>query len=229
MKIDEINCWDGYKKKGTKAGTGKNKGKRVNNCVKEDAGQIADVAAMAAIAGMAYPLMLAMIKGAFKTGRGLLKLQKIAQEAGVKLADKLVPTEPLEEDWFDIYKQYTSIDDKAQSDLKDIHTNFGHDNFDPNDEDAVKRFIDAQSPEYLDWYAKNYGSKMDNFSQTAAEVGYDWNAGGMRDQMISRGIDRNEIGKLYDLRDMVKTDYPDAYELIKQGKGKEAWELLKTK
>ena len=33
MKIDEINCWDGYKKKGTKAGTGKNKGKRVNKCV----------------------------------------------------------------------------------------------------------------------------------------------------------------------------------------------------
>lgn len=36
MKIKEINCWDGYKKKGTKPGTGKNKGKRVNNCVKED-------------------------------------------------------------------------------------------------------------------------------------------------------------------------------------------------
>lgn len=29
-------CWDGYRKKGTKPGTGKNTGKRVNNCVKED-------------------------------------------------------------------------------------------------------------------------------------------------------------------------------------------------
>jgi len=28
-----MDCWDGYKKDGTKAGTGKNKGKRVNNCV----------------------------------------------------------------------------------------------------------------------------------------------------------------------------------------------------
>ena len=37
MKINEIDCWDGYKKKGTKAGTGKNKGKRVNKCVPEDA------------------------------------------------------------------------------------------------------------------------------------------------------------------------------------------------
>ena len=36
--LNEIDCWDGYKKDGTKAGTGKNKGKRVNNCVKEAGG-----------------------------------------------------------------------------------------------------------------------------------------------------------------------------------------------
>ena len=36
MKFNEIRCWDGYKKQGTKKGTGKNKSKRVNNCVKED-------------------------------------------------------------------------------------------------------------------------------------------------------------------------------------------------
>ena len=36
MRIDEISCWTGYKKQGTKKGTGKNKNKRVNNCVKED-------------------------------------------------------------------------------------------------------------------------------------------------------------------------------------------------
>ena len=28
------DCWDGYKKVGTKPGTGKNKGKRVNDCEK---------------------------------------------------------------------------------------------------------------------------------------------------------------------------------------------------
>ena len=36
--LNEIDCWDGYKKDGTKVGTGKNKGKRVNNCVKEAGG-----------------------------------------------------------------------------------------------------------------------------------------------------------------------------------------------
>jgi len=30
------DCWDGYKKDGTQPGTGKNKGKRVNKCVKEE-------------------------------------------------------------------------------------------------------------------------------------------------------------------------------------------------
>jgi hypothetical protein len=34
-EINEINCWDGYKKQGTKQGTGKNINKRVNNCVPE--------------------------------------------------------------------------------------------------------------------------------------------------------------------------------------------------
>jgi hypothetical protein len=33
--FSEISCWDGYKKQGTKPGTGKNKGKQVNNCVPE--------------------------------------------------------------------------------------------------------------------------------------------------------------------------------------------------
>ena len=32
----EMDCWDGYKKDGTQAGTGKNKGKRVNKCVPEE-------------------------------------------------------------------------------------------------------------------------------------------------------------------------------------------------
>ena len=33
--FSEISCWDGYKAQGTKPGTGKNKGKQVNNCVPE--------------------------------------------------------------------------------------------------------------------------------------------------------------------------------------------------
>ena len=66
---------------------------KINQIVNEDAGQIADVAAMAAVAGLSYPVTLAMVKGAFRTGKGILRLKKIANKAGVKLANKLVSTE----------------------------------------------------------------------------------------------------------------------------------------
>jgi hypothetical protein len=56
MKINEIliegvagpkNCWPGYRKTGTQPGTGKNKGKRVNDCekIKEDAEDLNEFAA----------------------------------------------------------------------------------------------------------------------------------------------------------------------------------------
>ena len=52
QEVDEVagpkDCWDGYKKDGTKPGTGENKGKRVNNCVKEDSIQETTNDAMAA-------------------------------------------------------------------------------------------------------------------------------------------------------------------------------------
>ena len=34
-RAESVDCWDGYKKQGTKPGTGKNKGQQVNNCVPE--------------------------------------------------------------------------------------------------------------------------------------------------------------------------------------------------
>lgn len=34
-RAESMDCWDGYKKQGTKPGTGKNKGQQVNNCVPE--------------------------------------------------------------------------------------------------------------------------------------------------------------------------------------------------
>jgi|TARA_B110000977_G_scaffold168375_1_gene217544 hypothetical protein len=52
-KVKEVagpeDCWDGYRKDGTKPGTGKNAGKRVNNCVKvEDVNEgLGDLAAIA--------------------------------------------------------------------------------------------------------------------------------------------------------------------------------------
>ena len=58
--------------------------------IEEDIPAVNDIAAMAAVAGLAAPVMAAMIKGAYKTGKNLLKLRKIARKAGVRLADKVM-------------------------------------------------------------------------------------------------------------------------------------------
>jgi hypothetical protein len=51
---------------------------------------IADIAAMAAVAGIAVPIMKGILKTAYKTGKGLLQLKRIANKAGVKLADTIM-------------------------------------------------------------------------------------------------------------------------------------------
>ena len=55
----------------------------------------ANIAAMAAVAGLAAPVMMAMLKAAYKTGKGINAIRKIANRAGVKLADRVMGEEQL--------------------------------------------------------------------------------------------------------------------------------------
>jgi hypothetical protein len=56
----------------------------------EDVAGLSDIAAMAAVAGLAAPVMGAMVKAAFKTGKGINAIRKIAKRAGVALSDKVM-------------------------------------------------------------------------------------------------------------------------------------------
>ena len=58
-----------------------------------DIASVAEIAKMAAIAGLAAPVMMAMIKAAYKTGKGINAIRKIANRAGVKLADRVMSEE----------------------------------------------------------------------------------------------------------------------------------------
>jgi len=58
--------------------------------IEEDIPAVGDIAAMAAVAGLAAPVMASLIKGAYKTGKNLLKIRKIAHKAGVRLADRVM-------------------------------------------------------------------------------------------------------------------------------------------
>ena len=63
------------------------------NQINEDIPQMADIAAMATVAGLAAPVMTAMLKAAYKTGKGINAIRKIANRAGVKLADRVMGEE----------------------------------------------------------------------------------------------------------------------------------------
>ena len=56
----------------------------------EDAVPYADIAAMATVAGVTWPIMKNMIKVAWKTGKGMYKITRLAQKAGVKLGKMAV-------------------------------------------------------------------------------------------------------------------------------------------
>lgn len=79
--------------------------------VNEDIASLADVAAMAAIARVSVPVMKVMLKTAYKTGKGLLQLQRVATAAGVKLADRVTEKENIVRQ-SDIWKVVNTLADR---------------------------------------------------------------------------------------------------------------------
>ena len=65
-------------------------GRKKNESLTEDIPPMEDLVAMATVASISVPVLKAMIKAAYKTGKGLLQLKRIANRAGVKLADRMV-------------------------------------------------------------------------------------------------------------------------------------------
>ena len=99
------DCWDGYKKDGTQAGTGKNKGKRVNKCVPEDmksfkeyrqTNEIAPLALVPAAVGLAVRaapgIARSAVANADKVGAAL-SVATGAAKKGYKAVKKFVKRE----------------------------------------------------------------------------------------------------------------------------------------
>jgi len=83
--------WDkmGVEYKGSQTGSAQNAVlKKQTESI--DIASVAEIAKMAAVAGLAAPVMMAMIKAAYKTGKGINAIRKIANRAGVKLADRVM-------------------------------------------------------------------------------------------------------------------------------------------
>ena len=90
MRIDEFNEGKSPHKKGTAKYKAHMAAMHAESDVTEDIASLTDIAAMAAVAGLAAPVMGAMLKAAYKTGKGINAIRKIAQRAGVKLADRVM-------------------------------------------------------------------------------------------------------------------------------------------
>jgi hypothetical protein len=65
-------------------------GRKKNESLNEDVPPMAELVAMATVASVSVPVIKAMFKAAYKTGKGMLRLKRIANAAGVKLADNLI-------------------------------------------------------------------------------------------------------------------------------------------
>jgi len=89
----DMDCWDGYKKDGTKPGTGKNKGKQVNNCVPEEfeniLNQISDIVNNVTKESVELtemsPAQLEKLKAGYESLRG----KRISAENGLKISRTL--------------------------------------------------------------------------------------------------------------------------------------------
>jgi hypothetical protein len=65
-------------------------GRKKNESLNEDIPPMAELVAMATVASVSVPVMKAMLKTAYKTGKGLFQLKRIADKAGVKLANRVM-------------------------------------------------------------------------------------------------------------------------------------------
>ena len=121
--------------------------KQSESVLDEDIASVAEVAAMAAVAGLAAPVMMAMIKAAYKTGKGINAIRKIANRAGVKLADRVMGETFTDKQALSLYNpdsktyRYTTgggrIPNSKSISKKDItaknqRTDFPDDNYEPD-------------------------------------------------------------------------------------------------
>ena len=95
VRVNEFNEGKSPHKKGTAKYKAHMAAMHAESDVTEDIASLTDIAAMAAVAGLAAPVMGAMLKAAYKTGKGINAIRKIAQRAGVKLADRVMGEEQL--------------------------------------------------------------------------------------------------------------------------------------
>jgi hypothetical protein len=144
-------------------------------------------------------------------------LQAIRAKGGARSRNIENESIMLEDGWFDYYNKFAKIADPIKPQLKKIHNDWGHNKFDPNNKADVKRFIDAQGPEYMNQlkkYANTPGWAIKSFASPK--------------QLKKYGITKDELPQIIALRDKFKAEHPKEFELIKTGQAQKAWDNMRN-
>lgn len=134
-----------------------------------------------------------------------------------------------QQNWFDYYNRFAKVSDPVKPTLKKyvgIQNADGsnHRQINPNSKDEVKIALDLY-PDVMQQVGKNFGSYVDSpawMANLAART-----PGGQQ-MMKDFGITQDELPAVLKMRDDFKAQYPQAFQKIKQGDVKGAWDMIKN-
>lgn len=133
-----------------------------------------------------------------------------------------------QQNWFDYYNRFAKVSDPVKPTLKKYVGVQSPDGsvrrMNPNSKDEVRRALDMY-PGAMQQVGKNFGSYVDSpawMANLAAQT-----PGGQQ-MMKDFGITQDELPAVLKMRDDFKAQYPQAFQKIKQGDVKGAWDMIKN-
>ena len=172
----------------------------------------------------AYDELSAMRKrggrGSQGIGADFMGEQEIKEQISKELQEQ--------ENWFDYYNRFAKVSDPVKPTLKKYVGVQSPDGsvrrMNPNSKDEVRRALDMY-PGAMQQVGKNFGSYVDSpawMANLAAQT-----PGGQQ-MMKDFGITQDELPAVLKMRDDFKAQYPQAFQKIKQGDVKGAWDMIKN-
>lgn len=172
----------------------------------------------------AYDELSAMRKrggrGSQGIGADFMGEQEIKEQISKELQEQ--------QNWFDYYNRFAKVSDPVKPTLKKYVGVQSPDGsvrrMNPNSKDEVRRALDMY-PGAMQQVGKNFGSYVDSpawMANLAAQT-----PGGQQ-MMKDFGITQDELPAVLKMRDDFKAQYPQAFQKIKQGDVKGAWDMIKN-
>ena len=172
----------------------------------------------------AYDELSAMRKrggrGSQGIGADFMGEQKLKEQISKELQEQ--------QNWFDYYNRFAKVSDPVKPTLKKYvgvrSPDGSRRQINPNSKDEVRRALDLY-PDAMQQVGKNFGSYVDSpawMANLAAQT-----PGGQQ-MMKDFGITQDELPAVLKMRDDFKAQYPQAFQKIKQGDVKGAWDMIKN-